>query len=237
MFDEVIEEAMSFVSYMDVSDIRMLYYGRQDLYVAFSDDSVIPKSGFESNMMKRPFSVVSYTVDTVVGRKASSNLLYGHVFRYKKSKGYIQDIRSYSTIDYDDDIGTLKVLSYIDQELLEEAIERVNNNATHRTTFSKIWSITQAVASVAGDWSDRLWRRVLMDLGYTGFTDNGSGVIGNRNQITNIILNYDDIVLLEILPIQKYRKEKRRNVDKRINHINKQQTTKRNRIAKVSRNG
>lgn len=233
VFEEQLNEAMSAASYMDVSELRTLYYGRLGIYVAFSDNADIPKDGFSENQLVRPWSIVAHTVDTVVGRKASSNLYYGHVFRFKDRSGeFLEDIKSYSLEDYNEDLEILKTIPYIDPEELETAAAAVSSNPRHRLSFSRLWSLTQRLASSKGRLGDKWWRRVLLDLGYIGFNDpQGTGIIGKRNQQTTIMLTFG-VEEFDIVPIQKYRKDKRQRIIDDINKKNKFNQTRRNRVAK-----
>lgn len=232
-FEEQLNEAMSAASYMDVSELRTLYYGRLGIFVAFSDNADIPKDGFSENELVRPWSIAAHTVDTVVGRKASSNLYYGHVFRFKDRSGeFIEDIKSYSLEDYNEDVAVLRTLPYIDPEELEMAIQAVSSNPRHRLPFSRLWSLTHRLASSKGRLGDKWWRRVLLDLGYIGFNDpQGTGVIGNRNQQVTIFLTFN-LEEFDIVPIQKYRKDRRKRIIDNVNKKNKFNHTRRNRVAK-----
>lgn len=231
-FEQQIQEAMSNASYMDVSELRTLYYGRLGIHVAFSDNADIPKGGFSENELVKPYSITAHTVDTVVGRKAHTHYYYGHVFRIKKSGVFLEDIKSYNTEDLKEDIEALRVIPHIVPEDLESALERVSSNPRFRYPFARMWAITKEIASHKGRYADKYWRRILIDLGYSGFNDpRGIGVIGERNQQTTLLLEFD-LEEFDIVPVQKYRKDKRQRIIDAVNKKNRINHTRRNRVAK-----
>lgn len=234
MFDEAIEEAMSFASYMDVSELRLLYYGRNAMYVAFSDDHKINMSGFEGSALKRPYSVAAHSIDTVVGRKASTNLFYGHVFRLKPRGGhFVRDVKNFSLEDYESVKETLYAIPYIEHEELDFLINVVDSNLRIRSSFERFWNLTKALSVDKGQNADKFWRRMLIDLGYAGFDDpSGTGIIGERRQPIMLVLEDKDIEKFDIVPVQKYRTDRRTRIRDNVNRLNRLMRTARNRVAK-----
>lgn len=225
---------MSFASYMDVSELRLLYYGRNDMYVAFSDTHEIDMSGFEGSSLKRPYSIVSHSIDTVVGRKASSHLLYGHVFRLKTKGGdFVRDVKNFTLEEYETAKDALYAIPYIDNDDLDFVVNLVDSNLRIRSPFERFWNLTKSLVIDMGQNADKVWRRMLIDLGYSGFNDpSGTGIIGVRRQPVMILLEERDMEKFDIVPVQKYRTEKRNRIRDNVNRINKRLRTKRNRVAK-----
>lgn len=233
MFDQLLTEDMSFASYMDVNELRLLYYGRNGIYVSFSDNEKLDMRGFDRSELKRPYSIRAYTIDTVVGRKASTNKLYGHVFRVRTSGEFVSDIKSFSSEDYAVVKETLYNLPYIDEIELNSYIGLVDNNLRLRRPFERFWLLTQYLSEGRGSNSDKIWRRILIDLGFSGFNDpSGTGVFGKRNSPITLILEEEDVEMFDIVPVQKYREEKRNRIRDNVNRKNRLTRTARNRVAK-----
>lgn len=232
------ESAPSGAGYMDTKEIMRLYYGRLGMFVSFSDDEKLDMSGFDGSELNRPYAIKSYTVDTLIGRKVHSAKFYAHVFRIKsKSKKFIEDIRNYTKEDFETDFEVLTLLGYIDQEELHTSRLILDSSNKVRYEFDRLWQLTKMITKSEGKYADKLWRRVLLDLGYGGFSDySGLGIMAKGRQSITIILEEGDIEVYDIVPIQKYRKDKRQRVIDQVNRKNKLSHARRNRVAKVKTN-
>jgi len=233
----ILNENMSFASVMELTDLRALYYGRIDMYVSFTDDGDFRLSGYESGKLERPYGIKSYTVENVVGRKASSPDLYGIVFRRRGSGRYLSDIRSYSQERLNEDLELLDTLSYVDKDDLESAKAAVLFNPRMRRNFEKFWNITKRIADRKGQSGDKFWSRMLDDLGYSGFEDpSGLGIIGKRGELCSIWLDEKSVEMFDIVPIQKRRRDPRRRIRDKIDREVKKMHSRRNRVAKQPTN-
>jgi hypothetical protein len=229
------EEAPSFAGYMDIKEIMRLYYGRLGMYVSFSNDEKLDMSGFDASDLNRPYAVKAYTVDTVVGRKVFSAKFYGHVFRIiNKNRKFLNDIRDYTREDFIEDYEAMMLFPYLSTEEVYNARMIVDSNPRIRSAFQRFWEMVKLIVSSEGKLADKLWRRILLDLGYGGFTDqSGQGIMAKGKQTITLILDERDIEVYDIVPIQKFRVDKRQRVIDQINKKNKRMHARRNRVAKV----
>lgn len=233
---ELEESAPSFAGYMNIHELMDLYYGRIGVYVSFSNDEKLELSGFDGSTLARPYGVSSYTVDTVVGRKVFTHKFYSHVFREKGSGGskkFINDIRHYTKINLEEDIEVLHLLPYLKSEEIDNAVELIKSKSVIRYPFEQLWEITKEIAKPSSSVADKLWRRILLDLGYSGFGDpSGLGIIAKGRQVVTLFLDEKNLEVYDIMPIQRYRKDKRQRVNDAINNHNKRMHARRNRVAK-----
>lgn len=232
-FESLIEESFSAASYMDVRELRALYYGRINLYASFSDDTDYDLEGRDDRRSTRPAGVLCHTVNSIVARKVSSSKFYASVFRINKSGGkFVEDLRGFSSEDYQAAKEVLYAISYIDDELVDEAVARVEANPRLRSTFEKFWELTKLLSGKGSDMPRR-WARILIDLGYDGFADeSGSGLLIKSKVPVAILLNMAKMEELDVVPIQKYRVDPRRRVQSDVDRKVKRLVTKRNRVAK-----
>lgn len=231
-FDTAISEAFSNASYMEVRGLRALYYGRLDMYASFTDDGVIQTSGMEGGSLVRPAGVLGHTIDAIVGRKVSSSYFYATVFRWRKQKIFVEDIRAHTYEKYQDDLELFRTLPYIKPSVRENA-EKAAESSLLRSYFERLWVLTRTAAEASGSISDRVWARILDDLGYAGFADPaGKGILIPERVPCTLILDEKQITELDIVPIQKYRVDPRRRIVDQVNRKVRKMATKRNRIAK-----
>lgn len=227
MFEDLIkiEESFSFASYMDVRELRALYYGRLNIYASFTDDHA-----YVTRSNSRPRGVIAHAVDTIVGRKVSTEKFYAKVFRLNKSGGkFIEDIRHYSKDELVEDIEILKALSSTKQDNVEKVVSDVMSNGRLRRDFDRLWEITRRISNK----DSKKWAQLFQELGYVGAEDKtGLGVITKKRVPVMILFDTRKKSDLDIVPIQKYRKDERSRVKELVDKRVKTQTTQRNRIAK-----
>lgn len=225
MFDRLIAESFSSASYMDVRELRMLYYGRLDMYVSFTDDS-----SFVTKNNNAPEGIICHKVDTVVGRKANTSLFYGRVFRVKKSGGkFIENIKTHSTDSLKTDIAAIRTLSYLNSDDVESAVKYVMTNTRIRSAFERLWELSK----ILSDGNDKTWARILLDIGYSGFSDqSGLGIITKARAPVAILLDMKQKTDFDIVPLQKYRVDPRARIRNDVDRQVRLMGTKRKRVAK-----
>jgi len=228
-----LNEATSYASYMNVDELRHLYYGRVNILVSFSNDEKLNTSGYYQNRLIRPKGILGYSVEDVVGRRVSSNRFYGHVYRDKVSNtNAIRDIQSYSSEDLGRDLEKMKTFSYINPHALEDAIIVSENNPRMRRNFEVLWSIMQTIIQRERN-ADRIWARLFQDLGYDAITDQrGLGFLSDAKASTTLIFDHRDIEMFDIVPIQKYRTDPRRATRDKVDRIVERLRTRRRTVAK-----
>jgi hypothetical protein len=228
-----LNEAISFASYMDVDELRLLYYGRTNILVSFSNDEKFETSGYESGRLIRPAGIVGYDIEDVVGRKIGSSTFYGHIYRDKVSNSdAIRDLQSYSQERMNRDLEEMKKLRYLDKYDLEEAIFEARNNPRLRRNFEIIWNVMRTVLRGKQD-ADVIWARIFQDLGYKAITDQrGHGYFSPVKVKSTIFFEERDIEQFDIVPIQKYRSDPRKNTRDRIDREVKRMRSRRRTVAK-----
>lgn len=225
MFDKLIEESFSNASYMDVRELRSLYYGRVNMYVSFTDNS-----NYITEDKDRPDGIVCHQVDTVVGRKANTSMFYGRVFRIKKTGGnFIEDIKTHTNDSLAIDIDAIRTLSYLKPAHVEEVIAVVMSNVRLRRAFERLWEITKKLSKN----NNKTWARILMDIGYIGFADqSGLGIITKKKAPVAILLDMSKKDDFDIVPLQKYRTDPRARIRDDVDKKVRLMATGRNRVAK-----
>ena len=228
-----LNEQFSSSSYMELQELRELYYGRMDVYASFTNTYEHTFSNKEKNEYTRPYGILCHSVDTIVAKRAKTSLLYAFVFRYNdRSKNMISDIAAYTKIDWDEDKESLKILPFVDEDAVTEIIDSIDNDINYKFHFHKLWDATKRIAKTINGREDKVWRLLFIELGYGGFVDNGKGILAPMNQSAVLILNYDKRQDLDIMPIQKYKKDKRQSVVQFVNLRNKRMWAARNRVAR-----
>jgi len=225
-FDQLLTESFSAASYLDVSELRALYYGRLDLFVSFTDDSRYVEDGDGT----RPAGIVSYRVEDVVGRKASSSDFYAYVFRVKKSSGrFLEDIRNYTNEDLIKDLRLIEQLPYVFEDDFELVKKSVTKNSLLRRPFERLWEAGRILSGA----KDEIWARIYKDIGYIAFNDpSGTGILIRRRSPVCLLLDTKAKTDLDIVPIQKYRVDRRRRIVDDVNRTVARLRTKRNRVSK-----
>lgn len=233
-FISLLEQAPSNAGYLDIKEIMRLYYGRLGIFISFSDSEDFEMGGFESNRLSRPYGITAFSVDTVVGRKVGSAKFYGHVFRNNKNEGFLKDIRDYNKEDFDRDFEALKFFSYLDEGEVIASKYIVENTMNVRYEFERIWNVLRVICESEGKLGDRFWRRIFLDLGYSGFHDpSGLGIMMKGRTPLAIFLEERNLNMFDIVPVQRFRKDRRQRVINAINRKNRLAHARRNRIAKV----
>lgn len=225
-----LQESFSTAAYMDVTELRQLYYGRSNVYVSFTDSIYYIKSGKESGALVRPWSILVNSVNEVVARKVSSPYFYANVIRVDK-KGWIEDIRNYDERQLKKDIESLTELTFLEESFVTTVVEYVLERKRGSKKFEILWDITKRLSKN----NEMTWNKILLELGYTGFTDQtGTGIFGTRFP-QSIILTEDIMTYLDTVEIQKYRKDGRQRVINRIAQVQRLTVsdTRKNRVAKV----
>lgn len=215
---------------MDVSELRQMYYGRSNLYVSFTDSIKYIKSGKDSGTLVRPWSILANSVNEVVARKVSTPFFYANVMRINK-KGWLEDIRHYDDRQLKKDIDSLTQLSFVEESFVNTIVEYVMERRQSSKKFEVLWEITKRLSKN----DEMLWNKILIGIGYTGFTDQtGTGIFGTRFP-QSIILTEDVITYLDTVEIQKYRTDNRKRIKDRIEQVQRLTTsnTKKNRVAKI----
>lgn len=236
-FESHLEEAYAGFGqsgHIKTTDLRTLYYGRPDIYIAFTDDGEYEYE-VGSREIDRPDAIVCYDVRDVIGRKVSSNAFYANVFRLKKNRGeFVDDVRRYKKDDLHNDIAFLKAMDIVSAETFDAIWSQINKDTTIRHDFVKMWLLTEFMSKEkSARQYGKIWREILLALGYVGFSDpSKAGILmGSRDPVT-IYIDYDSKEDLDILPIQKFREDPRNRVANRVERKVKRLSTRRNRVAK-----
>lgn len=218
---QTLHEMFSFASYMDVSELRSLYYGRLDLYVSFTDDNE-----YVTETPDAPDGIVAHSVETVVARRASTSYFYARVFRFRKSDREVMgDLRYYSLSDLDADRKALGLVRGVDREEVDRLFDSLME--TSDRPFDVLWVATKRLSG--GDAGR--WAKILLDVGYSAIVDNtGSGYFSDAPAI--LILESSSRIDIDIVPIQKYRQDSRQRVVDLVDREVKRLRTTRNRISK-----
>lgn len=229
-FDDALEEAVSNATVMDVSELRMLYYGRIGVYASFSNDGEHVSTGIKKGQLEHPMGVIAYSIPAIVGKKVSSPDFYANVFRLRPNG--VLDSSSYSRDDLNTDIETLRILPGMKDQYVTDAVEIATANLRLRSNFERLWVITREISENYPQ-ADKKWRDILIDLGYDAITDKrGRKLITKSTEPVTLVLNMNSMTDLDIVPIQKYRKDRRQSVVRKINLKNKRLWQARNRVAK-----
>lgn len=229
MFEEALEEAYKGFgqsAHMDVDELRLLYQGRPNIHIIFTDDGDV-----ETTHDDLPECFVSYDIDDVIGKRVKSSEFYAYVIRPDMSKGdFVKDINEYSRDQFMVDMEILKASGYIPEEDLSNIITEKGYSAYIREDFERLWVVTGTVAEIigGGDWQEK-WREILLSLGYIGFHDPSIRAFG---QPTTILIGYEDREDIDILPIQENREDPRKRVERRIEREKRGLVGARNRVAK-----
>ena len=233
-FEDKLEEAMMFGtgSYMDLDELRLLYHGRRDIYVSFTDQGDFYFQT-QNNEIDRPDSIVCYPVNDVIGRKVSTSEFYANVFRLNKTKGeFISNINHYTNDDLAGDLVLIRQMNISDADTREDIINDIMRDSRIRKPFDKLWNITEFLSKTRSSYG-AVWKKMLMDLGYIGFADpSSSGIFTGYRTPAVIYLDYKSRSDLDIIPIQKHRMDPRKRVRDKVERQVRRMGVRRNRIAK-----
>lgn len=236
-FEEQIklEESFSQSAIMDVTELRLLYQGRIGIYVHFTDEGRYDDS-VDSGDKNRPRGLLCYTVADVIGKKVKDPSFYGNIFRVQKNsnnKKFIEDIRQYDSSDLKRDIEKIYEIGFIDNEVIDEIVNKVSNSTKFRNMFQRFWKITEMISATKGRYASAYWRRILYDIGYLGFSDpSGTGTFTKKRNPVTLWLYQKYIDELDIIPIQKKRNDPRSRVASWVNREVTKLQTKRNQVSK-----
>lgn len=217
----------SVTSVLDVSTLWG-YYGRLDCYASFTDTGEYDRTG-EIDRNIRPNGVLGYPINDVVGRYSRETTLYARVFRYRDDSSHILNPAQYSMDHYEMDVKKVMKAHPKLEEELDEIYTLVPGQIRIRNAFSHLWQFTYMVAvKLSGGASgvNKKWADVLMDLGYKAVLDKrGTGVMTTNRRPAILVLGqeYDhrrDIIDLEIVSTQKYKKEQNSRIANQIIRFN-----------------
>lgn len=228
-----IDEAFSGSSVMDTKELRMLYYGRLNLFVTFTDDGMLsmkPDSGYE-----RPYGYVAHPVNDVIGKRVKTSEFYANVYRVNKNdnaREFIENIKQYDSSDLEKDKEQLYGLPYFEPETIEAAINGASLNSRLRSAFDELWEITETLAETKPSYKKQYWRRIFLDLGYNGIVDPaGTGKLIKKRSPVALVFN-ENIEELDIVPIQKHKSDPRQRTSRKVDRMVKRMAVKRNQVAK-----
>ena len=222
-FDKLLNEAKMPETRHNVVELRALYYGRLYIYVAFSDQGDYEFSGYSGGTLKRPYGIECLAVNDVVGRHTThiKTDKYANVFRYRADD--VLSESGYSRQELSDDMDVLMTLDYISAEDINRAKGRAGILSQISSPFNYLLDLTKDI-SLEYSLSDRLWRRLLGDLGYD--------TIQYRTGVT-LVLGFDDREDLDIIPYETFKPENRDYVRRKIDKANKLTWMTRNRFSKL----
>jgi hypothetical protein len=230
--NEMLEEGFGTSSVMDVNELRRLYYGRLDMFVSFSNDDRLKTN--ERPTVRVPSGVTGHSVFDVVGRKVKDAAFYAHVFRFNTRANFIQNIKTYNTTDLKSDI--LKLVNYqgLDEEVIAEIVQTSLSKSILRSPFQKLWDMTREIAMTQNRAnSGVVWRELFLFLGYYGISDpHGTGILTGGRKKHPVSIFFIEPGVIDIVPIQKNRKDERRRVINNVDRSVAKMSTSRNRIAK-----
>lgn len=233
-FEEHIEESykgFGTSSHLDLVDLKIMYYGRINVYVSFTDHGEYAYETEESEM-DRPDGVICYEVNDVVAKKVSSPSFYYNIFRWSKG-GSLDDIRRYSRDDFYRDIEKLRGMSF-DEDIFEFYLEEAVKDVRIRHYFERLWILTENLSRTNREFT-RKWREILMKLGYNRIADpSGTGIISIGSAPVVLILDHESMLEIDILPAQQHREDPRQYVRDTVARKVKRLRNRRNRIAKKS---
>lgn len=228
-FESLLEDTPNSAQYMDITELKALYYGRLDMYGSFSNDENLEKSGIDKNgEPKRPSGVALYEVTDIVGRTVNSSKFYVHVARVKPRGGKLLNMESYSVISFQRDVSRLKEM--IDEEYIDQLVHEVNRDPRIRYEGERFWKLTKLLSLPYKREGDDYWSGILSDLNYYGIKDN-KGIISKDRKPVLYIFNEKDLTVYDIVPIQKYKKDKRMRTIERIAEKTKRMYVDRSRVA------
>lgn len=234
-FDNLIEEnykGFGQGSNLDLVDLRLMYYGRIGVYVAFTDDGEY-ETKTSSYEMDRPDGVICHQVNDVVGRKVKSSAFYMNILRIQ-SNASILDVSNYRINQFWKDVDTLRDMD-VELDILNFYVDEVVGDTKLRSPFDRIWALTEHLARMKSDYG-REWQSILMYLGYDAVEDlRGSGVITLGREPVTLVLYHDRVITdIDILHAQLHRTDPRKRTSDMVARKLKTLKNERNRIAKKS---
>lgn len=225
-------------SHLDLDEIRLLYYGRPSIFVSFTDDGEYDLKPTNLVDMDRPDSILCYDVRDVVGRKVRSGAFYANIFRPIVDKRSIKNIKQYSKQDFKID-SLILTEKYGHLESWGLLKSQYIDSIRFKSEFTRLWELTSALAYEIGGDHGKVWNFILRDeLKYGMISDpTGSGVFVSGRTPATLIIDYNNRIDMDILPIQKYRIDPRRHTREMVERKVRKLAGSRNRIAKRRKSG
>lgn len=232
-FNELIEEnyrGFAQGSQLDLVDLRLMYYGRDSIFVSFTDDGEYATET-EDTEMDRPDGIICYPVNDVVAQRVKSSRFYFNIFRYRNNSGHLKDIRRYTRDDFTRDVIELKEMGF-DPEIFEFYVEDVTRDVKIKHPFERLWILTENLSRLNGS-SNASWASIFAKLGYTQLSDpTGTGIIAVGRSPVSLLIDHTGKEEVDILPAQKKREDPRTYVRDRVARRVKTLRNSRKRIAK-----
>lgn len=229
-FNELIEEnykGFAQGSDLDTFDLKLMYYGRHNIYVHFTDDGELSNE-VTYYEIDRPKSMVCYPVNDVVGKRVKSSQFYMNIIR-KGDNGHLRDIKQYSKDDLERDVEMLRRVG-LDSELLEFYINEIAKNTLIKSPFERLWLLTESLSLLDKAPS---WGELFLILGYNQISDpTGSGILVLGRTPVSLILDSSGVEEIDILRAQKGRIDPRRRTNNKVLHKLKSLKSARRRVAK-----
>jgi hypothetical protein len=205
----------------DVEKLRMLYYGRLDLFVSFTDNEKYQLGGGKF------YGVMATKVDDVVGRKPTiPTNKYAYVFRYQTKTDAVLDANNFPSTTLNEILQAMELLTFVDQDALRNAIGKVKSSSKYLgKSFTALLYVLSEVAPQT-QFKQMVMSKIMMDLGY-------EIIIDKKGAYTFLNHSLVEQNSLHILPYQTFKEEDRINVTRKIDKINKRLSAVRGRVAKV----
>lgn len=225
----LLEETPNSAQSMDITELKALYYGRLDMFGSFSNDEKLEKSGIDNDgELKRPYAISGYDVRDIVGRTVNSPKFYAHVFRIKPSGGKLLKTESYDTVKFTKDSNKLK--AFFGDEYISDLVNIVNRDPRIRYEAERLWKLTKLIALPYDRHGDKVWADIFKKLEYYAIEDN-KGIVSKDRKAVTYIFDEQDLEIYDIVPIQKYKVDKRGRVIERIKEKTKRMYIDRSRVA------
>ena len=227
---------LSQASFIDTAQLEP-YFNRLDVFVAFTDNGAYDLyGGIDEN--KRPVSVFAYPVNDVFGRKSKESSIYGRVFRFALKENEELDVFQYTNEKFDRDANELKKQFPNIEDFIDKEVALIPGKINVDNPFNRIWMLTFLVGLKLSEGKNtrEAWASMFKALGYSAIFDNaGTGVIDTDSQnAVLLVFDQEQIEDLEILEIQKNKKEINQRIARSIARFNDKTAVSnaRNRIKK-----
>lgn len=234
-FDELLDEAyrgFATGANVELSELRLLYYGRKGIHIAFSDAG---EYSFETTVheLDRPDGILCHPLNDVISRRVNSSEFYANVFRVGSGRT-IEDIRRYTRDNFNVDLTKLQNMKLLDEDTFDELATPIIKDVRIRHYFQRLWDLTGDIAKEKGGENfGKVWRDILMRLGYTRIVDtSGTGIIVSGRRPVTMYLDYANRQDLDIVPIQKNRLDPRLHTRQSVERKIARMGVRRNRISR-----
>jgi hypothetical protein len=236
-FDDLLKESyLGFAtgSDVDLSDLRLLYYGRKNMFIAFTDDGLLSDEA-TSREIDRPYGLLCHELNAVVGHRVKSSAFYMNVLRINTTPSRtLSDVRRYSNEDLLRDLNVAKLLTKMNDTEWGVYIKPILGDVTIRFPFEKLWFILHDLSiKISKDKYDRVWASLLQEIGYDMIKDPyGTGMLALGTSPVVLSLDASDRDAVDILTAQKRRFDPRRATREKVERLKKSMRNSRKRIAK-----